>query len=564
MYRNTSLKKTVEDNNTEKVSLGEELGNILNYIIKVASENNYQNHQLWLDNIPTNLYYENVVRKYPNVVSTTYNINPLIGEYDDPETQSQGYVTLQITGVGNTIIIGNTSSGKTTLLFSIIHSIIIKHSVDEVNMYILDFGAEKFNIFKQVPQVGDVLTINDKAKVSYFFYMIENELARRQKYYSEHGGDFVLDVKNGKPPFPNIIVIIHGLEVFKETFSDLYEMIFLPLIRMSSKVGIEFIITTTTSNSMGLSLDSNIKQYVLLHLQDETDYTYIIKNGHVPANNPGRGLLEFNGKPVEFQTALICDELRQKEYLENIVMQLKKIMPNSARKVPDVPKKVALSDYLSLIKNINEVPLGVNVFTAQDEYYDFSRKITLLSAASTKNTIRFFEKYSYVLTRIPNTKLIVINAESEYSLKVDQNAKYYDKSFGDIVKLLYNNCQKLNETQSENNFVILIIGYSAVNNHLKGLKEEDPSVKSLDELILDCKNNNFKFLIYDKEGGINKILYSELSDMVDNTYGIWIGIDFDGQSVFEMQSVSSEINANNEMIVKIDDTVPSIIKFPTI
>lgn len=565
IYRNTSLKKNSKDNNgEEKKSLGEELGNILNYIIKIAKDNNYKTHQLWLDNIPKQLYYADVVKKYPDFKTSAYNINPLIGEFDDPETQSQGYVSLQLTGAGNTIILGNAGAGKTTLLSTMLYSTIIRHSKDEINFYILDFGAEKFNIFRQAPQVGDVLNINDTNKISYFFYMIEGELQKRQKYYSEHGGDFVLDVKSNKPKFPNIVIIIHGLEVFKEMFMDLYETLFLPIIRMSSKVGIEFVITAATSTGMGLSLDSNIKQYVLLHLQDESDYTYLIKNGHVPSNNPGRGLMEFNGKPVEFQTSLICEEIQQKDYLESIIVQLKKIMPNPAKRVPDVPKKVSLSDYLSSINNIKEVPLGVNILTAQEVRNDFSRKISLFSSASSKNTVKFFEKYSYILTRIPKSKLIILNSESEMNLRVDQNAKYYDKSFGDIVKLLYNNCSRINNEPNENNFIILIIGYTGLNNHLRELKKEDESIRTLDELVLVSTNDNFKFLIYDRENNFSKLYYTEISDLIDNTNGIWIGVDYDGQSAFEMQNISNEINASNDMVVKIDDTVGQIVKYPIV
>ena len=43
-----------------KNDLGDELGNVLRYLIKCANEIGYQNHQLWLDNVPSTLYIYNL------------------------------------------------------------------------------------------------------------------------------------------------------------------------------------------------------------------------------------------------------------------------------------------------------------------------------------------------------------------------------------------------------------------------------------------------------------------------------------------------------------------------
>ncbi|MBQ3890786.1 MAG: hypothetical protein II740_05455, partial [Lachnospiraceae bacterium] len=75
-------------------------------------------------------------------VSQRFVINPIIGEYDDPNNQSQELLTLPLSVDGNTIIYGSTGSGKELLLSTIIYSCITEHTPDEINFYILDFGAE--------------------------------------------------------------------------------------------------------------------------------------------------------------------------------------------------------------------------------------------------------------------------------------------------------------------------------------------------------------------------------------------------------------------------------------
>lgn len=564
-YRNVSQKVTETSEKT--VDLGEELNNILRYVIKIAEDNNYQYHQLWLDNVPKKLYYGNLIKKYNDIHSEVYNINPIIGEFDDPENQSQGCVLLPITCAGNTILLGNSGAGKCTFLSTAIFSTIINHSSKEVNFYVLDFGSEKFNGFKSAPQVGDVLTINDKNRIRYFFYMIESELNKRQKYYSENGGDFSLDVNNGKSTFPNIVVMIYGFEVFKDNFDELYDGLFSSITRVSSKFGIEFIITASSSNSISYNIENNFKQKVLLQLTDEGDYEYLLKGGHIPAKNPGRGLIVQDGQCVEFQTALICEEIKEKEYLDTIFAQLNSVMNYKASCVPNVPKKVSLDSYLPIVKELKSVPLGVNVLTAQQEDYDFSNKITLFSAAKTKNISKFINKFSSLITKCENNSLIILNAEKDIKLKVDEKAKYYDSDFNKIVNLLYDNLCKLNSTTSDKKFTILILGYTSLNNHLLKLKDEDEEVHTLDDMILDCDNSNFKFIIYEKTERFEALLNNEISDQLDNTNGIWIGVDYDGQSSFEMQSISysdNPVNPSNELLLIIRDTEPFFVRFPTI
>ena len=40
---------------------------------------------------------------------------------------------------------------------------------------------------------------------------IDSEVKKRQKYYSQNGGEYMLDVNNGRVPFPNIVVLLYGV-----------------------------------------------------------------------------------------------------------------------------------------------------------------------------------------------------------------------------------------------------------------------------------------------------------------------------------------------------------------
>ena len=82
------------------------------------------------------------------IVEATNVINPIIGEYDDPDNQSQNVLTLPLSREGNTIIFGSAGNGKELMLAGIIYSSITLYNSNQVNFYILDFGAETLTMFR--------------------------------------------------------------------------------------------------------------------------------------------------------------------------------------------------------------------------------------------------------------------------------------------------------------------------------------------------------------------------------------------------------------------------------
>ena len=120
--------KSLDTKSSEVVvqSKGEEITNIIKYIVEEAKNEMISIPQLWLESIPDLIYIDQLKSKY-KVETITNDINPIIGEYDDPDNQQQHVLRLPLSKDGNTIVFGSGGSGKELMLTSIVYSTITSH-----------------------------------------------------------------------------------------------------------------------------------------------------------------------------------------------------------------------------------------------------------------------------------------------------------------------------------------------------------------------------------------------------------------------------------------------------
>ena len=540
-----------DDGKTDKkVNLGEELINISHYIIDLANKENLKYQQLWLDNVPKMLYLENLRKKY-NIEVKPYDIEPLIGEYDDPKSQSQGPVRLALTRLGNTYITGISGSGKTTLLSTLIYSIITTHSAKEVNFYIVDLGAEMLRKFAKAPQVGEVLTINDKQKITRMFYFLQKILEKRKRFYALNGGSFESEVKVGKCSFPNIFVVINGFDVFKEQFEDLLENLLGPFTRECSRYGI-FMICTGVATSLGYVVDNNFPAILSLKLADPMDYNVIYSSKDViPNDNPGRGVFANNDNVYEFQTALVFDYIGYDEKLNYIIGELSKVMKNKAPNVPVVPNRVNISTFKDESISLSSVPIGIEQKSACPYFYDFDKLINIITFGKDVSIKSFLPALVEMFSYMNNIKNIVLSAYDYLTIDNDK-VKFYDANFKAVLAALYKNIEKAMEDSNNNNkYIITIFGYGKLAVHFKKLQEEsDEEIIDLDKLILLSKNSKkIIFVIVDDYRILRSVDSFEWYNLVDLKTGILISEELDSQELF----IANADYSNN--IITRDDAI---------
>lgn len=522
----------------------------MKYICDLAKQTGIKTSKLWLEAIPETIFLQKLREKY-NVVDTEKIIAPVIGEYDDPFNQHQGVVDLNLSSAGNTIIYGNTGSGKETLLATLVYDVITTHKAEEVQFYLFDFGSEALKIFKGAPHVGDIVYISENEKISRCFEMLQKEIRRRIEILSDYGGDYNLYVKNGEEEMPMIVLVINNYEAFAETYEDTYEDIFLTLTREGMKCGIIFIITVSSYNDVRYRLAQNFKQKIALQLNNEDDYLNIWDRvgKKRPSHIFGRGLVKLKDDIYEFQVAKICEPEQWNKHIKDVIQALKKQSKLIAKPIPVLPDRVTIQEVKEYISDLSKVPIGINKRTLNVYPYNFTKNfINIITAKSIDVSAEFTLHILEVIRELKDAQVWVFDAE-----RILQTEKQK-------LTLAYKNfiLEMENNLNQKKQIVAVIFGIDKFINDI-----EDYEIDFLKMLKKARELGNYHFIIVDNFTRLKNHEYDEwYRSYCVNDNGIWIGNGVSEQYLISVNPSAEQIvnNCGNSFGYAIMQGEPTMIK----
>ena len=518
---------------------GEQLTNIVTYMYELAKREKIQPKPLWMENIPENIFIDELKEKY-KVTRKKNVIDPIIGEFDDPFNQRQGLVALNLSSQGNTIIYGNAESGKETLLSTIVYDIMTSYTIDEAQMYLLDFGSEALKIFKESPFVGDVVFANNNEKVSRLFEMLQKEVRERIAILSDYNGDYNLYITNNTMPM--IIVMINNYEAFSENYQDEYDDILLTLTREGAKCGIIFIVTASAYNDLRYRLSQNFKQKIALQLNNSDDYLNIFDSvgKKRPSSIFGRGLVKIEDIH-EFQTARICESEKWSAYIKEVINNLKEHNKTVAPNIPILPNKVTFEDVKSELIDITNVPLGINKNSLEIFNYNFKKDfINIVTAKNIDIATLYISHILEVIKQLNDVSITIFDAE-----RILQTGKTnLNLSYKNFILEIENNLKKNKEV------VCIIIGLDKFINDL-----EDGENGFYETLKKAEEAKNYTFIIIDSFTKLKSREYDEwYKDYISGDTGIWVGNGVTDQYLISVN------NSDKNVVNKCGNSFGHIIK----
>lgn len=411
------IDKVKERKTGKKAALGKQIVRIMEHLNEIAKEDNIVERQLWLPVIASDITLEETLNKYAKENVELSGLSCVIGELDDPYTQSQKPMILDFSTDGNMLLYGSAGSGKELLLTTMLVSLYQKLSAERLNTYILDFGAESLKIFENAPQTGGVVIAGEDQRVASLFSMLTKEMRARKKILSEQGLDFEEYNVTSEVKMPYILLIVNNYSNFVESFEK-YEETIQVLSREASKYGIYLVMTATSASAVRYRIVQNFGRFLAMQLNDKTDYVSIMGNtqGVFPSKIYGRGIVKKD-EVYEFQTALLAKTAtEQREVILGVCRQCAAQSDICAQNIPVVPKFISGKERQKYIKDFRKVGVGMAFESYQYATWDFEQKNVLqILSQSEGDALRFAGGIMEGAACVPEIEYVVFNATKDFA-----------------------------------------------------------------------------------------------------------------------------------------------------
>lgn len=293
-----------------------------------------------------------------------------VGFYDDPQQQDQGMVDIDISK-DNVYVVGSAQMGKTVFLQTLVYGLLKKYTPQQVNVYLIDCGSMVLKIFEDAAHVGGVVLSNEEEKCKNLFKLLNGMVIQRKKVLSSKGvGNYAAYLEAGFTDMSMAVVVIDNIAAFKEYFPNQAEEIN-SLAREAQGVGISFVVTAATSNSLNYRTQANFGRKIVLNCNDTNEYSAMF--GHckeTPKENAGRGLFMKEKRILEFQAAMFGKsekEADRSQELKEFISNRNAECSGKAVKIPMIPDKLSLTKEMkenpAAFRNRGILPIGMDFGT---------------------------------------------------------------------------------------------------------------------------------------------------------------------------------------------------------
>lgn len=221
-----------------------------------------------------------------------------------------------LTKMPHMLIAGSTNSGKSVCLNSIIASILVRATPDEVKFSLIDPKRVELTLFKDIRHLYHPVVVEPKDAVRALRGMIA-EMDRRYKRFAERGVRNIVSynskLEEGEPPLPYIVIVIDELADLMMTAAAEFEKLICRIAQLARATGIHLIVATQrpSVNVITGVIKANIPSRVAFAVASQVDSRTILDSvGAERLIGSGDMLYDPNngGKAVRIQGAYLSEE----------------------------------------------------------------------------------------------------------------------------------------------------------------------------------------------------------------------------------------------------------------
>ncbi len=224
----------------------------------------------------------------------------VVGIVDRPFDQRRDPLTVDLSGAaGNVVVVGGPQSGKSTLLRSLVVSMALTHTAEQVQFYCLDFGGGTLSGLAGLPHVGSVAGRHDADRVRRTVAEMISLLRRRERSFAENAVESMAQLRRMRAdgsavladdPFGDVFLLVDGWPSIRQDFEALEQTIGI-LAAQGLSYGIHVVLSAPRWGDVRPAMRDLLGTRFELRLGDPSDSEYGRKRAAtVPEGRPGRGI----------------------------------------------------------------------------------------------------------------------------------------------------------------------------------------------------------------------------------------------------------------------------------
>jgi DNA segregation ATPase FtsK/SpoIIIE, S-DNA-T family len=225
-------------------------------------------------------------------------LQPPLGLIDKPYEQRRDLLWADFSGAaGHAAVAGGPQSGKSMLLRTLIMSMSLTHTAEEVQFYCVDLGGGTMATLQGLPHIGGVAGRLEPDKVRRMVAEVSSLVAAREALFRDRQIDSMTDFRNRKrrgelkeDPWGDVFLVIDGWLNFRQEFEAI-EMQVVNLAAQGLSYGVHVIVSANRWAEIRPALKDLLGTRFELRLGDpsesEVDRRVAV---NVPEGRPGRGL----------------------------------------------------------------------------------------------------------------------------------------------------------------------------------------------------------------------------------------------------------------------------------
>ncbi|QZA69872.1 FtsK-like translocase [Bacillus phage 043JT007] len=233
-------------------------------------------------------------------------------------------IYLSLAKLVHLLVAGTTGSGKSVFLNSLITTLLVSYSPDQLRMTMIDPKQVELQQYKGFPHVDDVVT--DTMDAAHVLEELVVEMEKRYKVFKDSGvKNITLYNQKVSTPMPYTVCVIDEFADLMDTNKEVEEHV----IRLGQKAraaGIHLVIATQrpSSNILSGRIKANIPNAISFNLNNNNNYRTVFGAGiGYKLLGRGDGVMKIEGYPKEFQrfqSAIIApNEAQEEEVYQQLI-----------------------------------------------------------------------------------------------------------------------------------------------------------------------------------------------------------------------------------------------------